>query len=70
MLFSDLAELDAALARIADDKALRATMSERARDGFSRNWTEEVVVAKYFDVLARAAHKKGDLALARKLEAA
>ena len=70
MLFSDLAELDAALARIADDAALRQAMSDKARAGFARNWTEDIVIEQYFDALARAAHKRGDLALARKLEAA
>jgi glycosyltransferase involved in cell wall biosynthesis len=70
MLFSDTPELDAALARVADDPALRAAMSARARDGFGRFWTEDVVVEKNFDALARAAHKKSDFALARKLESA
>jgi glycosyltransferase involved in cell wall biosynthesis len=70
MLFSDMAELDAALSRIADDASLRLTMSCKAREGFAHNWTEEVVVEQYFDALARAAHKKGDVALSRKLEAA
>jgi len=68
MLFSDKAELDAALARIADDFALRAELSRKAQDAFRSIWTEDVVLAQNFDALARAAHRKGDAALARRLE--
>jgi glycosyltransferase involved in cell wall biosynthesis len=69
MLFSDKAELDEALARMEGDFALRAEMSRDAALGFSNLWTEDVVIAQNFEALARAAQRKGDSALARKLEA-
>jgi glycosyltransferase involved in cell wall biosynthesis len=60
LLFSDAAELTAAMGSLLSDKAERQRLSTQARNAFDTHWREDVVVERYIDQLSRAAHKKGD----------
>jgi glycosyltransferase involved in cell wall biosynthesis len=68
VLFSSDAELRAAMARIAGDESHRAELSRAARAAFERCWRDDVVMARYVDLLRRTAVAKGAGELASRLE--
>ncbi|MFZ5709308.1 MAG: glycosyltransferase family 4 protein [Pseudomonadota bacterium] len=68
-LFATADELAAALRRFRSDPSERMRMGAAARAAFERHWREDRVLARYADLLARAAHRRGDGALARMLDA-
>lgn len=68
-LFETESDLIAAMRGLQSDPSLRAKQSEAARKSFADLWSEDRVLAEYGAVLARAAHRKGDQALAKALEA-
>ena len=67
-LFGTEDELLAAMASLQGDPAHRARLAANARRGFEQVWREDRVLAAYGAVLARAAHSRGDRALAQTLE--
>lgn len=69
LLFDDQDGLVAAMAAIQGDPSLRARLSAAAREAFGRLWREDRVLADTAAAFARAARRKGDLGLARRLEA-
>ena len=68
-LFETEDDLVAAMAALQGSPEARATLSAAARTAFREIWHEDKVLADYGAALARAAHRKGDTALARALEA-
>ena len=68
-LFSTEDELVEAMRTLQHDPARREAQSEAARTAFGTIWREDRVLAAYGAALARAAHRKGEDALARVLEA-
>ncbi|MCB2115971.1 MAG: glycosyltransferase [Rhodobacteraceae bacterium] len=68
-LFETEDELVAAMRGLQQDPGRRAAQSAAAREAFGAIWREDRVLAAYGAALARAAHRKGDAALARRLEA-
>lgn len=70
LLFDDEASLVAAMSSIESDPDHRDRLSAEARASFETHWCEEVVLARYLDALADAAHRTGRSALAARLEAA
>ena len=69
MLFATEAELVAAMTALQSNPAERARLAENARQAFAGVWREDRVLAAYGATLARAAHRRGDTALAQALEA-
>lgn len=69
VLFSTEDELVAAMHELQTDAAGRAAKSAAARIGFETHWHERPVMEAYGAALTKAAHRKGDVALARALEA-
>ncbi len=69
MLFESREELAAALRGMVAEPERRNALSSKARAGFVDHWSEDVVVSQYFSALAAAAARKGDDALAARLEA-
>jgi glycosyltransferase involved in cell wall biosynthesis len=68
-LFETGEELLAAMRMLQADPARRAALSAAARAAFAAHWCEDRVLAAYGAAFARAAHRKGDRALAAALEA-
>lgn len=68
VLFASDAELGEAMARIAGDEGYRTELAREARAAFETFWRDDVVLAAYFDLLRRAALKKGATQLATTLE--
>lgn len=58
-LFRDRDELRAALLHYAGDAAAAARDGARGRAAFERQWSEDVVIAQYFRLIAAAADEKG-----------
>ena len=69
VLFETEAELLDALRTIQTDQGWRDRHGAQARRAFETFWSEDQVLAAYGAELARAAHRKGDVSLARMLEA-
>ena len=69
MLFATEAELVAAMTALQSNPAERARLAANARQAFAEVWREDRVLAAYGATLARAAHRRGDTALAQALEA-
>jgi len=67
-LFATQADLIAAMAALQRDPAHRAALSANARRSFEEVWREDRVLAAYGSTLARAAHRRGDRALAVALD--
>ena len=66
-LFETQAELEAGMARLLGDPALRA---ERARAGFRafrERWSESAVLPRYLELVRRAAERKGDARVSQAL---
>ncbi|MBL9060032.1 MAG: glycosyltransferase family 4 protein, partial [Mangrovicoccus sp.] len=68
-LFETEADLLAAMRELQGSSDQRAALSVAARRSFEEIWREDRVLADYGAALARAAHRKGDAAMARALEA-
>lgn len=68
VLFETEDELIAAMHELQDNPAHRAEQAANARRAFEDIWREDRVLASYGATLARAAHRKGDMVLARALE--
>ncbi|MGD9799999.1 MAG: glycosyltransferase family 4 protein [Parvularculaceae bacterium] len=68
LMFETGAELEDALGRIAGNPARRAELSANARRGFEKFWSEDAVIGQYFEELRKAAARRGDAALLKKLE--
>jgi glycosyltransferase involved in cell wall biosynthesis len=68
VLFSSDAELREAMARVASDESYRTELARAARTAFESCWRDDVVVARYVDLLRRTAAAKGAGDLAGKLE--
>ena len=60
VLFETTAELRKVLSRLATDPDLRAQLGRAARRGFEKNWSEQPVLERYFDVIRRIARERGD----------
>lgn len=69
VLFGTEDDLVSAMRRLQTDPAGRAGLAAAARRAFETIWREDRVMAAYGAALARAAHARGDAALARALEA-
>lgn len=69
VLFETEDDLLGALQTIQTDTGWRERHGQQARQGFETFWSEDKVLAAYGAELARAAYNKGDLQLARLLEA-
>lgn len=60
LVFITPGELRSALERLAADPALRARLGSAGREAWRKRWSEEVVVPRYLEIVAREAAKKGD----------
>ena len=67
-LFETEDELIAALRRLSDDDDHRDRLAAAGPVAFANRWSESVVVPKYLDVVRRAAERRGDHDIVRKLE--
>ena len=67
-LFETEEELITAMKTIQGDPDWRARHGQAARQGFETHWREDRVLQAYGAELARAAHKRGDRALAKAFE--
>jgi len=68
LLFDTPGDLAEAMRLLQTDPARRAALSAAARAGFDRHWREDRVLAAWGAALAGAARRKGETALARRLE--
>jgi glycosyltransferase involved in cell wall biosynthesis len=68
LLFDGPEELDAALARLAEEPELRAKLGREGRRALAERWSESVVLERYFALIERVATTKNP-ALARRLAA-
>ncbi|WP_086053402.1 glycosyltransferase family 4 protein [Pseudoruegeria sp. SK021] len=68
-LFDTEDQLVSAMFALLRNPDLRALQSVAARAAFLTRWSEDEVLTAYGDALARAAHRKGNRALASALEA-
>ena len=59
LVFVSHEELRAALARLAGDPDLRSRLGRAGREAWKSRWSEDVVVPRYLDLVAREARKKG-----------
>jgi glycosyltransferase involved in cell wall biosynthesis len=60
LLFDDAAGLGRALARLENDRALRAGLSAAAAAAFAARWSESVALRSYLELVARLAERRGD----------
>ena len=68
-LFTTEDDLIQAMTTIQKDSTWRARHGSNARAGFEAYWREDKVMSAYGAELAKAAHRRGDVALAKALEA-
>jgi glycosyltransferase involved in cell wall biosynthesis len=66
-LFSDRAELVAAMTRMQTDPAYRARMSEAGPLAVQARWSESVVIPRYLELVRRAAERHGAAEVVEKL---
>jgi glycosyltransferase involved in cell wall biosynthesis len=59
-LFGDRAELDAAMARLLQDRTHRDRLAESGRRALDALWSEHTVVPRYLDIVRAAAADRGD----------
>ena len=67
-LFTDPAELEAALHRYLDDPQRRGRLGAQARQAFLANWSEQAVIPRFLSVVRGAARLRGDHAVMQALE--
>ncbi|MBA2292440.1 MAG: glycosyltransferase family 4 protein [Gemmatimonadales bacterium] len=60
MLFGDRGELAAAMARLLQDPAFRATLARSGRAALDALWSERTVVPRYLDIVRSAAADRGN----------
>lgn len=60
LLYSNNKELVEAMHRLQENSSYRQTMSNRARSGFEKHWSEKAVLNKYFNVIRQTALKNGN----------
>ena len=70
LLFTDQASLRESLIRMATEKGLRDATGEAGRTAFEERWSEDVVLAQYFETIAEIAESKGQKDLAARARAA
>lgn len=70
LLFSDEASLRESLTRMATDGAFRDQAGAAGRAAFDARWSEDVVLAQYFETIAEIAEAKGQGDLAARARAA
>ncbi len=63
------AELDGALARLAEEPELRRELGERGRAAYLAHWTEQAHLERYFGLVAELARARGNAELAALAEA-
>ncbi len=68
-LFENEEELIAAMTNIQSDPNWRTEHGQTARQGFEKYWSEDRVLEAYGAAFAKAAHNRGDVNLAKALEA-
>ncbi|MFQ5678547.1 MAG: glycosyltransferase family 4 protein [Gemmatimonadota bacterium] len=59
LLFQSREELRGILGTLAADETSRLRAARAARETFLRRWSEPVVMARYFDLIRRAAERRG-----------
>jgi glycosyltransferase involved in cell wall biosynthesis len=59
MLFSDAAELEAAMHSIQSDPTLRSKLAAAGYAGFIKHWSEDAVIPRYLNVVRKTAHRQG-----------
>ena len=59
-LFSDRAELEAAMARLLQDPVHRSHLASAGTEAFAAYWSEQSVVPQYLDIVRRAALARND----------
>jgi glycosyltransferase involved in cell wall biosynthesis len=64
------AELDAAIARLADDEELRGELGRRGHAAYLERWTPEVHLRRYFALIGEVARERGDAELVAAADAA
>jgi glycosyltransferase involved in cell wall biosynthesis len=70
LLFTDEASLHDSLMRMATDPDLRAATGGAGRGAFEERWSEDVVLAKYFETIASVAESKGQMDLSARARTA
>jgi glycosyltransferase involved in cell wall biosynthesis len=65
VLFTDRAELDAAIRSLASDHARRNAMAKAAQRAFGANWSEPVALTAYFGLIGAIARRRRLDAVAR-----
>ena len=59
LLFDHVDELKAAIETIQSDGKYRKSLSQHARKAFQENWTDKIVLNRYFDLISRVARSRG-----------
>ena len=59
LLFDETNELKAAIDLIENNDSYRERLSRSARSAFQENWTGEIVLNRYFDLISRVAMHRG-----------
>ncbi len=69
LLFHDAATLEAALAQMAGDPALREDLAQRARHAVTTRWSEQSAMDAYFELVRSVAGRRGRSDIIAKLDA-
>jgi len=67
-LFGDPKELRAVMARLQREPDTRAAMAHRARDGFTKYWSETAVLPRYLALVREVAESRGLREIIHKLD--
>ena len=59
LLFDGTDDLTAAIDAIRSDDDYRDTLSRQARQAFQENWTDQIVLNWYFDLISKVARERG-----------
>jgi glycosyltransferase involved in cell wall biosynthesis len=59
LLFDGADELRAAIDAIQSDDTFREKFSRQARQAFEENWTDDIVLNRYFALISRVARERG-----------
>ena len=70
LLFTDDASLRVSLMRMATERGLREATGNAGRAAFEERWSEDVVLAQYFETVAEIADSKGQRDLAARARGA
>lgn len=69
LLFDEVEEMKAAIEAIQSDPKYRASLSSDARRAFHENWTDGIVLNRYFDLIRRVAMDRGMTEVSAQAEA-